>query len=201
MEPLKPALRRPRPGSARGGIVCVLALLAWAAVGSELHTGNPYEVMAGYLRALPAYVQWPTNTFATPDQPWRLGILGADPFGAVLETTLHDRTAAGRGFEIRRALKLEDLAPCEMLFITLKNDSELKKLFAEVRSRPVLTVGEHDDFLALGGIVQLQKADTVKILINLDHARAAQLVIPKRMLDVASEVIENGERRKIKGRP
>ena len=62
-------------------------------------------------------------------------------------------------------------------------------------------MGEHDDFLALGGIVQLHTGDTVKIFINLDRARAAHLTIPKRMLEVASEVIESGARRKWKDRP
>jgi hypothetical protein len=201
MENLKPATQRLRPGSALGGLVCALLLLARAAGGADLHTSNPHEVMAGYLRALPAYVHWPTNTLATPEQPWRIGILGADPFGDVLETTLRDRQAAGRGFDIARALKLKDLPPCEILFIAIKDEDELKKIFDELGSRPVLTVGEHDDFLTLGGIVQLQTRDTVKIFINLDRARAAQLEIPKRMLDVASGVIENGVRRKLKDRP
>ena len=201
MKILQPATQRPHPGTALGGLVCALLLLALAAVGADVHSGNPYEIMAGYLRALPAYVQWPTNTFATPEQPWHIGILGADPFGEVLETTLHDRKAAGRAFEICRAFELKELPPCEIIFITLKNVTELEKIFDELGSRPVLTVGEHEDFLARGGIIQLQRSDTVKIFINLDRARAAHLKIPTRMLDVASEVVENGVRRKLKCRP
>jgi hypothetical protein len=193
-----PAHQPSRPVAILGGNFCALTLLTGLARSEALHTGDPHEVMAGYLRALPAYVQWPTNTFATPEEPWHIGILGLDPFGGMLETILHDRQAAGRGFEIWHATKLKDLPPCEIIFIAGKDAEEIKIILKQLGSRPVLTVSDHDNFLVLGGIIQLQARATVRMAINLDRARAAQLTIPGKMLEVASEVIENGERRILK---
>ncbi len=198
MEMTTPARQQMRPGSALGGILAALALLAGLARGEERHTTNPHEVMAGYLRALPAYVEWPTNTFAAPDELWRIGLLGIDPFDGMLEKILHDRQAAGRGFEIWHAPKLKDLPPCEIIFIAGKDADEIKAILKQLGSRPVLTVSEHDNFLVLGGVIQLRARATVQMTINLDRARAAHLKIPGKMLEVASEVIENGERRILK---
>lgn len=193
-----PARQRTRPGTALGGILAALGLLAGLARGGELHTSDPHKVMAGYLRALPAHVEWPTNTFALPEEPWRIGILGPDPFAGMLEKTLHDRQAAGRGFDLWHAAKLEDLPPCEIIFIAGKDAEQIKAILKRLASRPVLTVSEHDDFLVLGGIIQLQSRDTVRMLINLDRARDAGLKIPISVVELASEVIENGERRILK---
>jgi hypothetical protein len=198
MVKLNPSNQRLRAGSAFGGIVCALSLLVGLAGGEELHTSNPHAVMANYLRVLPAYVEWPTNTFATPEEPWRIGILGADPFGELLEKALRDRQVGGRGFEIWHATRLADLPPCEIIFIAGKDADEIKEIMRALDSRPVLTVSEHDNFLALGGIIELQARATVRMSINLDHARAAHLKIPRKMLEVASEVIENGGCRRLK---
>ena len=197
MEFPKPISPRLRASFALGGIVFMLSLLMGLAGGEELHTRNPHEVMANYLRVLPAYVEWPTNTFASPDEPWRIGILGTDPFGELLEKTLRDRQVAGRGFEIWHATELANLPKCEIIFIAGKDADDIKEILRALDSRPVLTVSEHDNFLTLGGIIELQARDTVRMAINLDHAQAAHLKIPRKMLEVASEVIENGGRRKL----
>lgn len=186
------------PGLFLGAIVCASILVANLAPAGELHSTNPHEVMAGYLRALPAYVGWPTNTFASPKDTWQIGILGDDPFGVVLETVLQDRRAAGRGFQIQRAADVRELPTCEIVFIALKDEDGLKNALAELASRTVLTVGESNDFLENGGMIQLRAHGTIHMSINLDRTRAAHLEIPTRMLELANEVIENGVRKKLR---
>ena len=173
-------------------------LLTARAAGVDLHSRNPHEVMAGYLQTLPAYVEWPTNTFASPEEPWRIGVLGINPFGERLEKNVRGQIIRGRSLEIWHAAKLSNLPPCEIIFIAGKDADELKKILQELGSRPVLTVGEHDNFLTLGGMIQLRGRDPVQILIDLDHIRTAHLKVPGKLLEVASEVIENGSIRTIK---
>ena len=190
--------RRQGQGSLLGAIVCAMILLAVPAPAGELHSTDPHEVMAGYLRALPAYVAWPTNIFASSQDPWQIGILGDDPFGAILETVLHDRQAAGRGFQIQRAVDVKELPACQIVFIALKGEDAVKNALAEFASRAVLTVGESNDFLENSGMIQLQAHGTIHMSINLDRTRAAHLEIPTRMLELANEVVEHGVRRKLR---
>ena len=198
MEPLKPITVGRSPGLLLGLLAFFLALLAGSSPADEIHTGDAHAVMAGYLRALPAYVAWPTNTFTSHQDPWQVGILGADPFGNRLEEVLHDRQAAGRGFQIQRAATLKDLHACEIIFVAIKDEDELKKVLAELNSRPVLTVGESRHFVDCGGIIQLQVQGTIRMSINLDSARGAHLKIPTKMLELAAEVIENGVHKQLK---
>jgi hypothetical protein len=176
-------------GAIFGGLVC---LLAWLAGGPELRAESLRETMANDLWLLPQYVVWPTNTFATPAEPWRIGILGMNPFGDLLETNRRDHQVAGRGFEIWRATQLSNLPPCEIIFIAGQDAAQIKDIVTALGSRPVLTVSEHDNFLALGGMIQFAGRKEVRILIDLDHSRAGRLKISTPLLEIASEVVEHG---------
>jgi hypothetical protein len=157
--------------------------------------------MAGYLHVFPAYVKWPTNTFADANDSWQVGVLGGNPFGNLLEETLlgTNHAVLGRSFEIWHAGRLEDLPGCQIIFFAFKDEANTKAALEKLDSLPVLTVGEAGNFLQLGGIIQLeQKRDRMLMSINLDRARASHLEIPAKMLEVASAVIENGELKKLK---
>ena len=185
----------------RGGVAL---WLSWTllAHSQEIRLNDPRTLIAGYIRNLPSFVEWPTNTFASAEQAWRVGVVGPNPFsdttGDILEAVLRNRKAAGRTFEIWHAPTPQDLPPCEMLFFALKDEDEISKMINELGDRPVLTVAERANFLEAGGIIELRRRQTVQIAINLDRARALHLKISPKLLEIASEVLENGTRRKLK---
>jgi len=168
-----------------------LAAPVGAAAG-DLVASDPYVVIAGFLHAFPSYVEWPTNVPATNPPPWRLGVVGDDPFGDSLADIFDNHPVRGRQFEIIHAARAEDLPPCDIVYIGSKDIKQVKQSLAMLAARPVLTVSEADDFLELGGIVELHQGPTVRFSIDLDNARAAGLKIPAGMLEVAAKVVENG---------
>ena len=140
-------------------------------------------------------MQWPAGTFASTNEAWHIGVLGSDPLGLALEQILPaaNHVVAGRAVEIWHAAKPEDLPPCQIVFIEFKDAAQIQTSLATLARHPVLTVGEADNFLKLGGIIQLQRwHDTVRMNINLDAARAAHLTIPASLLELASQVVVNG---------
>ncbi|MBE0589470.1 MAG: DUF4154 domain-containing protein, partial [Hydrogenophaga sp.] len=54
------------------------------------------------------------------------------------------------------------------------------------------------EFLREGGTIRFQVDDRVRLSINLDQARVAALTIQTRMLEVSSEVLDNGIVRKMR---
>lgn len=84
------------------------------------------------------------------------------------------------------------------MYITCDTASERQTALAALKGMPVLTVGDADDFLQQGGIIRFQVKDRVLMSINLDQAHAASLTIQTKMLEVATEVLENGKVRKAK---
>jgi hypothetical protein len=56
----------------------------------------------------------------------------------------------------------------------------------------VLTVGDMDDFVEFGGVINLTKsADKIRFQINLAAAKKAQLKLDLKLLKLASSVTKN----------
>ena len=178
-------------------LLCLLHLSGFIE-GQELVTENPNKVKAAFLRNFAHYVTWPAGAFAGPRSPWRICVLGRDPFGEVLEKTFKGRTEQGRPFEIYRADTLDKLPPCQIVYVAYSDPRSRRAALEELKGRPVLTVGDTADFLHEGGIIRFEVRDRVTMGINLDQARAASLAIPTKMLEVSSEVVENGVVRKVR---
>jgi hypothetical protein len=184
---------RPRllPWAGFIGLLFLFCLPSFAA-GQELVAVNPNKVEAAFLRNFAHYVTWPANAFAADRSPWRICILGSDPFGEVLEKTFQGRTEQGRPFEIFRAETLGNLPPCQIIFVAYKDAAKRRAILTELKNRPVLTVGDGPEFLREGGIIRFQVSDHVEMSVNLDQARSVSLKIHTKMLEVTREVVENG---------
>jgi hypothetical protein len=173
-------------------VALLILFFSGLALGQAVAPENPYRIKAAFLRNFAHYVTWPSGAFAGSDTPWRVGILGADPFGNMLETTFQGRREQGRSFEIFRADQVEDLPACQIVFVAYKDAARRRLALAALKNKQVLTVGEAPDFLKEGGIIRFQVNDRVLMSVNLDQARSASLNIPTRMLEVSHEVLENG---------
>lgn len=170
--------------------------LQGGAVAQDRVASTPALVEAAFLRNFARYVIWPTRAFANEQSPWSVCLLGRDRFDSALESTLQGRTEQGRAFEVVRAARLEQLPACQIVFVDLPLPAERRAALAELKKRPVLTVGNAPEFLDEGGIIRLLAGERIEMSINLDQARAATLTIPSKMLEVSREVMENGTLRK-----
>jgi hypothetical protein len=183
--------------------VCVVVLLLLphlpgSAAAQESARANPVKVEAAFLRNFARYVTWPSHAFASGTSPWRVCVLGGDPFGDVLSSTFQGRMEQGRGFEFFWAENVDGLPPCHIVFVAYKDAAKRRAALAALAKRPVLTVGDTPGFVQEGGIVGFQVSDRVEISVNLDQARSASLKIQTKMLEVTREVVENGTTRRRK---
>jgi hypothetical protein len=88
-----------------------------------------------------------------------------------------------------RVLWSSDAAGCHLLYVA--NDDI--GLLRAVRGRPVLTVGDRDDFIALGGIINLRViAERVRFEVNLAESQRAGLTIDSQLLGLAVAVFGGG---------
>lgn len=175
-----------------------IILLPDSALGQRLATANPINVKAAYLRNFAHYVTWPSNAFDNDGSPWCIAVLGEDPFGDVLEKTFQGRSEQQRTFEIFRADTPEELPRCQIIVVTYEDDEVRRSVLAEMKNKPVLTVGDAPEFLQEGGIIRFQVDDRVQMSINLDQARAVSIKIQSQMLEVSRAVLEDGEVRKLR---
>lgn len=188
--------RRAGRGLVMAGLLAAVLGLPIGSLAQAAAPARVSQVEAAFLRNFARYVGWPERAFASNRSPWRVCVLGGEHFDESLERTFEGRTEQGRAFEVVRASVAEQLPGCQIVFVGYTSSAKRRAVLAELRRRPVLTVGHAPEFLAEGGIVRLLAQEHVEMSINLDQARDASLAIPAKMLEVSREVLENGTLRK-----
>lgn len=173
-------------------LMLTLACLPCFAAAEDSQRTNATRIQAAFLRNFAHYVTWPDRAFVSGNAPWRICVLGGDPFGDALDDTFKGRTEQGRPFEIVRAETAADIAACQIVFVAYRTSASRRAALAELDDRPVLTVGDAPEFLQEGGMIRFQVSDHVEFGVNLDRTRSASLKMQTRMLEVAREVVENG---------
>jgi hypothetical protein len=92
----------------------------------------------------------------------------------------------GRAIVVRRLDGPEAVGACDMVFVSAAEGKRVAPALKELRGRPVLTVGESDDFLQLGGIISLPKRNhRMAIEVNRMAAERARLQISSKLLAIA----------------
>jgi hypothetical protein len=148
-----------------------------------------YVLKAGFLFNFAKYVEWPAEAFDGPAAPIRIGIVGKDPFGEILNKTLKDKVVNGRPFLIERAGEPSDLKRCHILFVSRAEKGRIAAILDQVRAWGVLTVGEDAGFAQAGGsITILIEGDAPKLEINPEAALAHNVKIHSKLLKVATIV-------------
>lgn len=157
--------------------------------GAEPPSLTEYQVKALCLLNFAKYVDWPTESFAQSNSPIVVGILGENKFGDDLKVAMQGKCIGERPVEIRPVSSEQDWRNCQVLFISESEKKREAGILNRVKSLPVLTVGESDEFLAEGGVVRfLLKDGKVRFEINLNAARTARLGISSKMLSLADTV-------------
>jgi hypothetical protein len=183
--PLVPGLaaRRFASGARRLGLEPpVLTQVAAAEASIE------YDVKAVFLLNFAKFVQWPPQVFREATAPFVLCVLRQNPFGDALDQAVQGEQIGGRAIAVRH-LKTPDLAVgCHMLFVP-------RSVLAEdgVAAVPVetglLTVGESETFLKLGGVISFfNESGRVRFAVNSEAAERTGLRLSSRLLRVARVV-------------
>jgi hypothetical protein len=159
---------------------------------------SEYSVKAAYLFNFAKFVQWPAKAFKNEKSHLVIGVLGDDPFGEELDQVVEGKTINGHSIETRRFDNFDpklapDLSQCHILFIAYSEKGRLKNILESLKNSRILTVSEIENFPILGGgILFDQVGKRVKLIINLDAAHKAGLVISAKLLQV-SKVYKSGK--------
>jgi hypothetical protein len=159
------------------------ALLVCAAIAAQ----SEYSVKAAFLLNFTRFVQWPPAAFESAQSPLNICVLGDDRFDGVLDQLVEGEVVGGRRVAVQRIRKAPAAKSCQVLFVS-GSEKDVRRTLAAA-GHGVLTVGEHPDFLAAGGMIAFVLDDhRVRFDIHQSAASAAGLTISSRMLAVARSV-------------
>ena len=147
------------------------------------------RVKAAYLYNFAKFVEWPPGVFRNPEDPAVICVVGDERTSDVLEPAIAGRKANGRPVEARRPHSSAELKSCQVLFIGFSDKERIAQLLSEVQRSSVLTVGQSDHFIPLGGMINLAFKDTtIELEIDPEPSTAVGLKISSRLLVVAQLV-------------
>ncbi len=176
------------------GICLIASSVLSGGVGkayADSRSEREYQIKAAFLYNFTKFVEWPADRFADDSAPIILCDFGKDPFGATLEDTVTGKTVKGRHIDIRRIGNIDDLDACHVLFVGLSERERLRQIIASSHRASVLTVGDMDDFVEFGGVINLiKRANKIQFEINLVAAKQARLKLDLKLVTLASSVKE-----------
>lgn len=181
------------------GLALACALLAVVALPVDAQAQAPEhstdvarQVKAAYLYKFASYVEWPSREFADAKSPLTIGVMGEDALADELAYMVASRTVNGRPVAVRKVRRTDDaLGGIHILFVGRLEKSKLPEILAGLKGRPILTVTDADDALALGSMVNfVVTGDRLRFEVALPAAETSRIKISALMLAAAYKVVK-----------
>jgi uncharacterized protein DUF4154 len=155
--------------------------------GAEAPT--EYQVKAVFVYNFSRFVEWPPQAFTAPDEPFVIGILGGDPFGARLDEAVRGEQIDQHPLQVRRFRNLGEIGDCRILYIDRSESAQLQQILAALDHRSTLTVSDLDGASQRGVMIQLTTENNrIRLRVNVESARASGLTISSKLLRSAEIV-------------
>jgi hypothetical protein len=159
-------------------------------VEAESSATGEYEVKAAFLFHFAQFVEWPPEAFTEADSPLTYCTVGEDAFRGALDESVKGKRIGNRLLRVRHLGEREPIDGCQVLFIAAAHKARQTDELVTARGRPVLTVGETDQFVQDGGIIGFLLAEKkVRFEINLESAEKSGLKISAKLLALAKTVV------------
>ncbi len=173
--------------------VCLCLMLAlWGAVSggvvarAESPAPTMHQVEAAFLFNFAKFITWPNDAFQRSENSLIIGVLGEDPFGAVLEETIRDKTVMGKKLAVKRFVGIHDAVNSHILFLSSSEESHLPHILKVLEKNTVLTVSDMEGFAERGGMVAFTVEDQkVHFNVNVEAVERAGLKMGSQLLKLA----------------
>ena len=168
-------------------ILSMIAFMVFSGTGYCLE-GTEYQIKGAMMINFIKFVEWPNPLIDKPGPTITVGIIGNDNFGNTLDQ-LEGRTIGGKQLSIRHIDALSQLSDCQVLFISASESHRCYQILRAVAGTPVLTVGEDEDFIRMGGIIRFyNKKNHIRFEINQTAALKSGLKLSAKLLEVAAAI-------------
>ena len=140
----------------------LVAVTAGAIDGDRLE----YAVKASYLTKFGPFIQWPPGALGDGTQPLRICVIGADPFGPLLDEAARGQRVQGHPLAIAHmdTVDGQTAAACRIMFVGQPTGQSTAATLHAAAGAPVLTVTDRSHGVS-GGIIDFVLQDG-RLLVN-----------------------------------
>ncbi len=147
------------------------------------------RVKAAFIYKFLNYADWPPASFAKPESPYVIGVIGADAIADELAKISAGRSVNSRPAVIKKIQPGDALHGIHVLFIGKAERARQPQLLKQVQLQPILAITETEGALAQGSMINfLLIDDHVRFEVALEPVEKSGMKLSSRMLTVAISV-------------
>ena len=174
-------------------LLACLALSCDRALSAQREVGEN-EAKARFLANTPSFVEWPVSSFQNPTAPVAICVHGDFSFGTALAELTRGELIKGRRIEVKWVRNEQNLAACQVLFVSRSASKRYAKVLDAVKDSGALTIGEDPEFLKAGGMLNLETVPRgLTFDVNLDAVARGHLKVSSQLLSLARHVFRGTE--------
>jgi hypothetical protein len=178
--------RRRRPALAAAALALALAAALAAPAAAQPPLAGEYAVKAAFLFQLTNFVEWPADAFASRQAPFRICVVGHDPFEGALAAIVAGETAAGRRLVAERHARPEAAGDCQIVFLSAREDPDALDRLPAAGARRRLVVAESPRALRHGAHFRFRlEDDRVRLGVSMPAVEASDLRVSSKLLRLA----------------
>ncbi len=176
-------------------LAALIPLFVGVSFGSpQASQPSEYQLKAAFLFNFAKFIDWPDKSFATPQSPFMLCVIGQDPFGGALDEYLA-KTMDGRTVQVAHfpsASVVSGVRHCQITFVSASEKLHFRDVVESLKGTSGLLVGDADGFVAAGGMIEFTLEDNhIRFAINPDAAERANLKLSSKLLALA-KIVHDG---------
>src|SRR3954465_12303961 len=111
----------------------IALILAMAPAGSAAHVdASEYGLKSVFLYQFCRFMEWPASAFSSSGDPLVIGVIGDDPFGALLNEAVQGETYHGRPIRIEHYRNPREIRRCHILFVSRSEGDQFDQILSTV---------------------------------------------------------------------
>ncbi|MGA8030328.1 MAG: YfiR family protein [Bryobacteraceae bacterium] len=171
-------------------VIALFALLfSVSSLYGERLSSTESQVEAAYLYNFGKFVRWPDRVTGVKGRPFTICVFGQDPLGPALDSVLAGENMGGSEVIAKRISVPQEIANCQILFISSSEESQLRTILDAVDKAAILTVSDMPQFSERGGMIHfVREGNRVRFEVNLTATQNCGLTLSSELLKVAATV-------------
>ena len=156
--------------------------------------GDRYREEAKMMAHFAALITWPSDTFASTEDPFMVCVIEPNPFGNHLNLAFLGKDAGDRPIVVELRPQGADADGCQIAFVNEASKSDVAALVTQSGPRHVLTVTDEGNSFKQGFLVRFfkRKGDKLGFEINRNGAVRAGLKINDFLLTLSASMTKKG---------
>lgn len=162
-------------------------LVIWVIIIPAYSQTSEYRIKAAYLEKFTHFIEWQdTSGMNDVAKPFRISVLGKNPFGRILENIYKNNTIRGKKVQIDYIKNISELKPSQILFLSSSEKNRLRAILKKVQKMDILTISDSPGFGKAGVLINFYIHDS-KVLfeINYDSVRKSKVRISYLLMQLA----------------